>query len=220
MSVAFALPDFDDPLLLDQPALHALKVAPYLLASGWLLAIELLPRLRSLRSKRIALAAAAVGALVFGAEAVRLRAIRRHDLLGGQSLDRGEPAAALEHYQALVQLAPSHAPARMNEAIALAGLGREHEAAASFARAAQLAPEDAVARQNYGRWLLREGRHESALLELESAHALAPCDETILFDLARTHIARGDRGQAASLLRRAHELRPDNAAVTQLLQQL
>jgi Tfp pilus assembly protein PilF len=223
MAVAFLLPEFDDPRLIlpAHPVVHGLKVAPYVLIPAWLVALEFWGMRRLGKAWRTAVVAVAVlcTAAVVG-EAWRLRAIRRLDDAAGAYLDSGDAQSALVRYRRLVMIAPHNAMAHMNEAIALANLGRSREAAAGFARARTLAPESLQARQNYGRWLLGAGKLEEAAAEMESARSLAPHHDGILSDLARIRLRQGRLPEARALLTRAQELHPGNRAVVDLLKRL
>jgi len=220
MSIAFLLPEFDDPRLLADPVLHGWKLVPYLLIPAWLVVRELRGLGLSRRAKRVAVGLLAASLLVTAGEVLRMRAIRQLDEAGGAALDRGDAGEARSAYHQLIRLDPGNALARMDEAIALAMLGRDAEAARGFARAALQAPEHAATRQNYGRWLLREECWDEANQELEAARELAPCDETTQFDLARVRLGQGREEEAVLLLTRARELRPQNRAVVDLLDSL
>lgn len=220
MALAFVLPEFDDPRLLELPVVHALKVAPYLLVPAWLFGLELRAAERRRTVRRAAVIAVALAAAATGGEALRHAAIRRLDATGGALLDRGDAAGALRRFEAVARLAPSDPYAHTSAAIALARLGRSEEAGRRFARAVALAPESAETRSNYGRWLLGTGRTEDAQEELEAARRLAPHDETILCDLARVRLARGEISEAVALVNRARELAPGSAAVARLLARL
>jgi hypothetical protein len=217
MAVAFILPEFEDPELLGNPGLHALKVAPYVLVPAWLVTLEFRRLAPGRMATRLAAIAIALCVAATAGEGLRLRTVRRLDLAAGEALDRGDAQNALESYRRSVRLAPRDPTARMNEAIALASLDRAREAEAGFARAAALAPRSSVTRQNNGRWLLRVGRLAEAEREIQAARELAPHDETILYDLARIRVRQGRTAEASALLTRARELNPGNAAVNGLL---
>jgi hypothetical protein len=217
LAVAFILPEFDDPLLLEHRALFALKVSPYVLIPVWLVALEYQKLEFGRTAKRVAIAVIALCCVAIAGEAVRMRAIDRLDRLGGAYLDSADAVNALERYQRLVTLAPRNAMAHMNTGIALAMLKRNPEAGAEFARAVGLDPGSSPARQNYGRWLLIEGRYQEAVAELEAGRQLSPYDVTILFDLARAKLEQGHAEEARALLTRALELQPENGAVKRLL---
>jgi len=210
---SFLLPEFDDPRLLVEPFLHFLKLVPYVGIPAWLVLVEFEPFQARRRVRGMARAVLAAGVLVTAGEALRLHAVRRLDEAGGNALDRGDAAEARTFYGRMLRLDPGNARATMNEAIALASLGRDAEAGRDFRRAAERAPEDATTRQNLGRWLVREGRLDDAARELEAARVLTPWDETILLDLARVRAAQGRSAEARSLLLRARDLAPGSRAV-------
>jgi Flp pilus assembly protein TadD len=153
-------------------------------------------------------------------DGLRFREIARLDRQGGASLDRGDAAGALEHFRRLTRLDPRNGMGHMNEAIALAYLGRDREAGEAFARAASLAPANPAARQNHGRWFLRVGRLAEAEAEIEAALRLAPHDETMVYDLARIRLREGREPEAMVLLARARELNPGSVLVRDLLEEI
>jgi Flp pilus assembly protein TadD len=220
LAAVFVLPAFDDPILVAHPVLHFAKVAPYLIVPAWMVGLEYREPALGRLGRRVAVVAASVLVVLTAGEAWRGRTIVRMDAEGGAALDRGDYRLALERYGRLVTLSPRNGLARMNRAIALAGLGRRNEAGREFARAVTLAPGDAGARQNYARWLMGEGRGDEAMREIEEARKLAPCDETILYDEARLELGQGDKARAIALLIRARELNPGNRAVRALLANL
>jgi hypothetical protein len=217
MAAAFALPEFDDPVLLARPALHALKVAPYVLIPAWLVVAELRRMEWSTTARRVALVVVSLAVVATAGEALRMRAIDRLDKAAGEYLDRGDAQSALDRYRKLVTLAPRNAMAHMNEAIALATAGQLDQAGAGFARAVELAPGSPVTRQNYGRWLLQAGKYAEAEEQLGAARNLSPADDRVLLYLSRALLEQNRRTEAAALLTRALELNPANRAVQNLL---
>jgi hypothetical protein len=220
MSLAFLLPEFEDPMLLAHPILHLLKIAPYVAIPAWLVALEFHGPRSTLGARRAVALAVSLAVLATASEALRLRTIRRLDEAANACLDRTDFRGALACRRRAATLAPRNAMARMNEAIALAYAGQDRDAGAGFARAACMDPGSAVIRQNHGRWLLRIGLLDEAAAEFEAARAVAPHDDTILFDLARTRLRQGRRGDAIALLARARELYPENQQVIDLLKEI
>ncbi len=216
-AIAFLLPEYDDPLLLATPMLHALKIAPYVLVPAWLVALEFKEMALSPRARRVLIAAVVLLLAATGGEAIRKRAVRHEDETAGEYLDRGDAANALEHYQRMLTIAPREPMGHMNRAIAFMKLGRDMEAGTGFARAVALAPEIPEARRNYGRWLLQAGRLDEAEAQFTAGLALRPYDETLLFDLARVRLEQDRVADARALLFQARELNPRNQRVTALL---
>jgi tetratricopeptide repeat protein/glycosyl transferase family 87 len=114
-------------------------------------------------------------------------------------------------------LAPAIAAAPMNEAIALATLGRLDVAERAFARAATLAPRDAAAQDNHGRVLMMLGRTGEAATRFEAACALTPDDPQILYVLAGARTAKRRGAEAVALLRRARELATEDSTIAAAL---
>lgn len=208
LAVSFALPEFDDPMLLAHPVLHALKLAPYVALPAWFVVRELHEPVRRFRVRRVLAVGAACCALAVAGEAWRLHVIRQLDAEAGSLLDRRDAAGALDRWRRLARLDPGNAFAHMNEGIALSMLGRRDEAGRELARAAEMAPDAPSVRQNYARHLLAVGELEPAERELRAASSLAPTDDAVLLDLARTLRREGRAEEADSLVARARELSP------------
>jgi len=219
MACAFLLPDFDDPLLLANPALHALKLLPYLATPAWMVALELRGLAIGRPVRRALPAVAAVLLLALAAEGWRSHETRRLAREVRASLDAGDATAAWDRCRRWLRLDPRSGPAHMNGAIALATAGNLAEAAGHFARASELEPGSAAAQDNDGRALLMLGRTDEAGRRLESARALTPDDPQILFVLARVRLAQGRGADARALLARAHELEPADETITGALEQ-
>ena len=220
MAVAYLCPGFDDPALIRQPALHLLKLVPYLAAPAWLVWLELREQRRGRWAVPIAFAALALFALGTVAEVWRGAESGRVAAVGEAALAGSDPARALASFDRVVRLSPRDSKAQRNRAIALATLGRLDEASAGFARAVALAPGDAAAHDDYGRALLMTGRTREAAAQLERASALAPADVQVLFQLARARLAEGRPQDAARALARARELAPDEPAIAEALERL
>src|SRR5439155_4646121 len=124
MAVSFALPGFQDPLLIERPALHALKLLPYVLVPAWMVALELQPARWPRAARRLAWGMACVLTGLVVAETWRAHAAG--DLLqaGLRAAAAGDAASAASLDHAAGRLAPTIPAAPMHEAIALAALGR------------------------------------------------------------------------------------------------
>ena len=217
MAVAFVLPDFDDPLLLANPALHALKILPYLATPAWMVAVELRGLAPGRSARRAVFAVAAILFVMLVAGGWRAKAVERLAREARERLDAGDASGASDRYRRWLQLDPRSGPAHMNDGIALATMGNLAEAAAHFARAAELEPGNAAAQDNYARLLLMLGRTREAGERLEAARALTPSDPQILFVLARLRLGQGRRAEAVALLTRARELEPGDEPIAELL---
>jgi tetratricopeptide (TPR) repeat protein len=216
MAAAFLLPDFNDPLLLARPAMHLLKLLPYLLVPAWMVLLELRQASPGKSPRWVAVLAVAVLVAVTAGETWRVRTMDQLDQVGRACLGSGNAGDALDCYRRLRQLSPRNGRAHMNEGIALATLGRMREARRAFERAAALAPDNAAAQDNFGRALLMEGRVEEAARQLEKARALTPYDPEILVVLARIRFQQGRGPEALALLARARELEPESRELADL----
>jgi len=92
---------------------------------------------------------------------------------------RGDPDAAIAHYQDAVRLAPDAAEFQVNLALLFVERNRIPEAAAAFQRAVDLRPADAESHNNLGAMLARLGRtrdaadHYRRALEISPQYSLA-----------------------------------------------
>ena len=220
MAVSYLTPGFYDPMLIQEPAVRLLKLAPYLAAPAWLVWLELRDMRLPLRYVRFMAVVAVLLALALGEEIWRGQETKRLAERGESAFARSDAQGALQSYERLLRLAPGDGTGTHRRAIALATLGRMDEALPQFARAAELSPRDISARDDYGRALLMSGRVGEAVQELESARRLAPSDVQVLFALSRARLAEGRRGDAVALLERARELAPTDPGIRQALDQL
>jgi len=220
MTAAYLLPGFDDPALFQNPALHALKIVPYLAVPAWFVWLELRQDGWGRGAARVAAAAGVLLVLAAGEEIWRGGELRRLADQGEAALADSDPSRALESYDRLLRLCPRDAGAERQRAIALAEQGRLPEAIAGFARAAALAPRDAAAHDDYGRALLLSGRAPEAAAQLLEASALAPADVQVLVQLARARFEQGKRDEAIATLTRARELAPEDTGISEALDRL
>ncbi|MFN8589227.1 MAG: tetratricopeptide repeat protein [Candidatus Eisenbacteria bacterium] len=221
LGLSFALPDFDDPALLEQPLLHAIKLLPYVAIPVWMAAGErprVLPAwLRGVWPRRVVVAAgvALVGAFSF--EVWRASEISRLAGAAEQCTRAGDSAGALALQDRLLRIVPGDARVHASRGISLGTLGRLDEARAAFAEASRLAPDDAASLDNLGRTLFMLGRLDEAAAAIESASRLGPADPSIAVGLARVRLGQGRRDEALSLLERARELAPEDDGLAALL---
>ncbi len=83
-------------------------------------------------------------------------------------------AAAVEHYQAALQIQPNNAEARMNLATALDVMGRTDDAIVEYQEAARLRPDNANIHFNLAIAYQNKKDLTSAIAELKTASKLAP----------------------------------------------
>lgn len=125
--------------------------------------------------------------------------------------ERGDEAAALARYDALLRLIPDHGPARRNrnalearrlerEAGALAQSGRIAEAVAMFSRALDLDPLRLHSRRSRGMALAELGRFEEAIPDLRAALAAGSVEPAVLHALAYALRGSGRIAEADALL--------------------
>jgi hypothetical protein len=220
LAITSFIPEFDDQVLLAHPFWMAVKLAPFVLIPGWLLALEFAESAVAMRYKKLTIIITGIACLVVAADAWRMAEVRKLDEVGGQFLDAGQGQRAFVEYQSLMSLAPGNAMARMNAGIALIQLGRPQEAAKFFAAAVEMDPKSVDARQNYARLLMQAGKIDQAKEQISSALAVEPYNDELLFDLARIRVRQGQQDEAITLLKRAQELAPGNPRVTELILQL
>lgn len=217
VAASHALPAYDDPGLLANPALHAAKLLPFVALPAWFLWLELRERAWSPRVRRAALTLAVLLAVATAGELWRQSALTAAWTSGEAALAAGDGAGALAAFDGVTRLDPASADGRRKRAIALATLGRLDEALGDFARAARMAPDDPVAHDDYARALLMRGQPAEAGAQLERALALAPADPQVLFVLARVRATQARPAEAIALLERARELAPEEPAIPEAL---
>ena len=220
MAGSYLLPAFDDPLLLQSPALHLLKLVPYVATPAWLVWLELRDTQWPRRWVRGAGIVALLLVVATGEEIWRGHEIQRWATSGEEALRRSDAAAALMSFDRLLKLSPRDGGAEHKRAIALAMSGRMDEALPAFARSTAIEPRDAAAHDDYGRALLMRGRLGEAADQLEIARSLTPADVQVLFVLARAREAQGRRAEAIALLARARELAPEEPAFRGALERM
>jgi tetratricopeptide (TPR) repeat protein len=93
---------------------------------------------------------------------------------GNALADRGQPAAALDHYDAALRLQPDSADMHDDRGRALVALGRLDDAIGAFSRAASLAPSNADIQFNLGVVLAKAGRRAEAIDAFRRVLALNP----------------------------------------------
>jgi Tfp pilus assembly protein PilF len=145
-------------------------------------------------------ARAATGAN-FRAEAGLAEAARR----------RGDPDAAIAHYQEAVRLAPDAAEFHVNLGLLLVERNRVPEAAAAFQRAVDLRPADAESHNNLGAMLARQGRFADAVAQYRRALDVSPSYPLARRNLGLALAAAGDPGGGIREVLEALKLSPGEA---------
>lgn len=122
--------------------------------------------------------------------------------LGVQLEARGDPAAALAHYEAAVRMKPQFTEVEVNYGNALVRLGRPAEAVPHFERAVAGGRAVPEARQGLGLSLLLAGRAGEAVPHLEEACRLMPGQLAPVLTLADAYASTGRLAEAEALWRR------------------
>ncbi len=132
----------------------------------------------------------------------------------------GEPARALECYDAAVALDGSDPDLWSDRALALLELGRHSDALESARRALEINRSHYAAACGSARALLELGDAERALEMAERAVALSPLEEGGLFLAAEAARRTGRREDAAQHYRRVLKVNPHNTQAAYRLEQL
>jgi tetratricopeptide (TPR) repeat protein len=130
-------------------------------------------------------------------------------LIGVVKLQRGHAGAALPLIEAALKINPQASDVWSNRALALAMLGRDDEALASFARSLELRADDPDMFNGRGRLLLKLHRPGEALADFERAEALAPGHFGALTNRGN---ALGDLGRHEEALAQYEALLADHPA--------
>lgn len=139
-------------------------------------------------------------------------------LLGVIAYQRGDPAAAVESYQAALRTNPDEPFCQSNLAQALLDLDRPSDAVAAGQAAAALKPDHAPAHNNLGNALRALGRTTEAIDVLQQAIRLVPDYPEAHNNLGNAFKDLGRIGDAIAHYRRALDLRPEfNEAHSNLL---
>ena len=128
---------------------------------------------------------------------------------GMQAHRRGEPQAALPHFDAVIAADPTHAFALHFKGYGLAQLGRFEEGLALLERALELQPRNADFHGNLGIIHYVLGDLPRAIRSLERAIELAPKMAEPHSNLAMALRDAGEPERALSAVRRALELAPE-----------
>ena len=118
-------------------------------------------------------------------------------------MELNRPAEAIPHFEAVVKLRPTFAPAYFNYGTALAATGRLEEAVAQYQRALELRPAYAIAHNNLGSALLQLGRPQQAFESFREAARIEPRLAEAQLNVGLLARARGDFVEAAARFRLA-----------------
>jgi protein O-mannosyl-transferase len=146
------------------------------------------------------------GALFTHALAATSRNYVAHNNLGVFLRETGDPAAALRHFQAAVELRPAYSDAQNNVGESLLRAGRLDDAERHIRAAIDLRPSSPEAHVNLGAVLSRRGQTDAAANEYRRALDLDPANPE-----AYTGLGALGGPDAIELLREAIRLRPEYA---------
>lgn len=118
---------------------------------------------------------------------------------------RGQLETALAGYDAVLALAPAHAPALHYSGVILLQRGRAAEAVNRIRRAVAVLPTDIDAWSNLALACQATGQHDAAIEALNEATRLAPRDPDLLANLAGVLLDAGRAADAERAARRAIE---------------
>ena len=124
--------------------------------------------------------------------------------------DRHQREALLSQLQAWIEKHPEDCDALAHAGDALARLGRQEEAEATFRRALRLDATQAAALEGLGLALLGRGRLEEAELYLEAAHRREPMNAEFMVHWGLVSLAMGHLSNAAQKFQGAIDRDPRN----------
>src|SRR5579872_1122940 len=135
------------------------------------------------------------------------------DLLadGDRSLNEGDFAQAVAHYEDLLRLKPNHADAHQNLGAALFKLARYADAELHLRQAVKLKPKDARALRDLGNVLRITGRFPEAQDALRRSLKLDPGDSFARSGLGTALMLNGDLAGAKAQFEKSLKLAPRNA---------
>lgn len=136
---------------------------------------------------------------------------RAHMLAADLALDAEDGEAAIEHLDALVELAPRVGAVRNRRGLARELLGRDEGAEDDYLAAVRLDPSAHDGWINLGRLRRRGGRHAEALEAFDRAVRRAPTDADAHLGRGLSRAALGDIEGGRADFGRAAELAPNDA---------
>jgi tetratricopeptide (TPR) repeat protein len=130
--------------------------------------------------------------------------------LGVAALQRGQPAAAIEHIARACQLDPMNATYHGNLGSAYGTLGHFDRAVESLKAALRCDPNFADAHNNLGAALSKMGKHEEAVAAIRRAIKLRPTLVAAHINLGNVLQEQAKLDEAIASYRQALRLEPDN----------
>ncbi|WPL19537.1 lipoprotein NlpI [Thiorhodovibrio winogradskyi] len=127
---------------------------------------------------------------------------------GRQARQRGDQAAAIKHFRAVLREQPDHIPAQTNLANALQSMGEIDEALVIAQQTIALAPNKAVLHSNLGGLWQIKGDVEQAIAAYQRAIALDPKLHLAHANLAKALTAQGQFQSAQDAYQDALRLKP------------
>jgi tetratricopeptide (TPR) repeat protein len=133
---------------------------------------------------------------------------RAQNNLGAALEQRGEVAAAIEHFQTAVQIKPNYARAHNNLGVALEAEARRGEAIRHYREAVQIAPGYSEAHTNLALALLAEGDRDAAIRHFDEAIRLSPNYAKARYSLGLALIGAGRIDEAIRQFSAAVRIHP------------
>jgi Tfp pilus assembly protein PilF len=143
------------------------------------------------------------------------KAVKEFDK-GNKEQQRGNAAAAIEHYQRALEIDENFFPALNNLGTVLARQGKQAEAQAAFRRALEINPNDGQAYINLGHLLYDQGEFGAAVERLNQGLQRTPESAAANFLLGSAYFKLHDPDKAEPLLKRACALEPKGMAPAHL----
>ncbi|MBI3524683.1 MAG: tetratricopeptide repeat protein [Betaproteobacteria bacterium] len=134
-----------------------------------------------------------------------------HSLLGQIAMTHGRPAEALEHFDYVLKVFPTHGEMRSHRALALLKLGRKDEAKEELEAVLAMDPRCYTALKVNGAMYSEGGDSVKAEELLRAAHAVNPNDAEGLYLLGRLLFETDRTDEAVPYLKRAIKIRPRGA---------
>ncbi|HMH53501.1 MAG TPA: tetratricopeptide repeat protein [Candidatus Acidoferrum sp.] len=134
-----------------------------------------------------------------------------HINLGTALLDRGKPAAAIEHFQQAVNIRPDYAEAHYNWGTALTHQGKLAEAIDHFQQAVRIRPDYAEVHNNWGTALLDQRKLGEAIDHFQQAIQIRPDYAEAHSNLGFALALQGKPAEAIERYQQALRIQPDYA---------
>ena len=224
LPVILSFGSFGDILLADR-FLYIPSVGFALLAARG--AGEILGRLDSLRSTRLAAATAVLAVVALASQSFAAVRVWKDDVtlfsrlvltspdsamvhcnLGLALYDRGDYQSAKKEFEVAIRLEPGYSLAHNDLAAAYEREGRFQEALAHYSDALRIVPDQLESQVNVGSLLVRLGRQEEGLAVLKEVLRKAPSYPQALYAFADAADRTGQHAQALESLRKAEAIDP------------